>query len=291
MVKYNLPHEEIKVYEVYEGKNVERMPELLADKRNPMSIAGLMQRRLSLRHDKTGVKDFYIDNYFYTGDLKAQKGDDIKLVLTTYADGSLTPFGREYLSLINPEEKLVKSAVNLGIEDRYEKLNGDGVIITDKSKLVKVINEWLTEQQAKDSLFWRVMLRHPDEVPKEFAISGLHKEAIEYIFAEAKQRFDYKTVMGIFLGDNDGKTPEMRAWCVGRLGYRSLALGRFDLGDDGGRLVGIASETPNAPGKGASSIKAYTMADLEAFDSTIRGLEATIRPELLEPIVQLRKKL
>ena len=33
------------------------------------------------------------------------------------------------------------------------------------------------------------------------------------------------------------------------------------------------------------------MADLQSFDGAVKGLEATVRPELLEPFVELRKKL
>ena len=33
------------------------------------------------------------------------------------------------------------------------------------------------------------------------------------------------------------------------------------------------------------------MADLQAFDVAVKGLEATVRPELLAPFAQLRKKL
>ena len=96
--------------------------------------------------------------------------------------------------------------------------------------------------------------------------------------------------MGVYLSDKQ-KVPTIRAWCVRRLVYRSDAYGGYDLDNDDGRLVGIAPEALSAPGKGASNVRAYSIADLQSFDSTMKGLEAIVRPELLEPFAQLRKKL
>lgn len=63
MIKYNLPHEETKRFEIYTGKNTECMPKLIADGRVPMNVSQLMQRRLGLRNDTSGVKTFFMDNY------------------------------------------------------------------------------------------------------------------------------------------------------------------------------------------------------------------------------------
>ncbi len=291
MEKCNLPHEEMKKFEIYSGKSAWEMPNLRADGRVPMSVAGLMQRRLNLRSLRKyylAVKDFYMDNLFVTGDLTGQKENEVKLVLTTYADGSITPLGSEYLALINPREKLFSGAINLGVNDRYENLQGEGVITTEINKLAEIINGDLNEQQAKDSLFWRFMLRHPDEVPERFAISGLHEEVIPYIFAEGKERFGYDIAMGVF-PDLDGNNPKLRTWCVGGLGKGSYANGRHHLGTFG-NLVGIAPDVLRL-GKGASNIKAHTMADLQAVDEAMKGLEGTLHPDVLKPFAELRKKL
>ena len=95
--------------------------------------------------------------------------------------------------------------------------------------------------------------------------------------------------MGIFLPSTKG-VRLLYVWGVDDY-VRSGAIGDDDLGSDDGRLVGIAPEALSAPGKGASNIKAYTMADLQAVDKAMKGLEATVRPELLAPFAQLRKKL
>ena len=248
MAKRNLPHEEIKGFEIYNGRNTEQMPKLIADGRVPMNIFQLMQRKLGLINDDSSVKDFFMDNYFDTGDLKAQRGDEVKLVLTTYADGSITDLGRKYLELINPEEVLVNRAVNLGIEERYDNLQGNGVVVTRADKLAKALCTPLSQEDVKDSLFWKVMLRHSDEVPKEFTVPGLHEEVIPYIFSEYQRRFakdekiDNLNLMGVYLDSYKTSDSEMRAWCVSRLGRGSYASGGLALDDDDGRFVGIAPE-------------------------------------------------
>ncbi len=279
-LQLNQDHEYVRIdghefpfFREYYGRNVDQMPSLLGCNRSLISVARLIKRKLDVRNANSEIKAAWMDNYFDTSDLKAQRGNEVKLVLTTYGDGSVTPLGRKYLELINPQEQLIKGAVNLGINNRYENLNGEGVLTTTREKLAEVIDNPLTEQQTKDSLFWRFVLRHPDEVPKEFAISGLHEEAIPYIFAEAKQRFQYDTNMGVYPGFCDKNVSEMRAWFVRRLDLRSNAYGRCDLDLDLGRLVGIAPEALSAPGMATPNVKPYSIADIETAKKQLDALD------------------
>jgi len=80
-------------------------------------------------------------------------------------------------------------------------------------------------------------------------------------------------------------------WYVGGLVFRSVAFGMYDLDLDLGRFVGIAQEALSSPGNGASNIKAYTIADLQAVDKAMKGLEGTLHPDVLKPFTDLRKKL
>ena len=124
MGKYNLPHEEIKRFEIYKGRNVDAMPKLLADGRIPMNVSQLMQRRLDLRNDDTGVKDFYIDNYFDTGDAVVYHPDDrVKIVLDS-----------QHLRDMTPESPRNGGALILG-EDVYKVLEGEEF---KKGKLGKI---------------------------------------------------------------------------------------------------------------------------------------------------------
>jgi len=256
----NTPNEYIKIdghkipyLREFAGQNVQEAPKVDSSGRVYMSIANLMQRRLDVRNAPEDVRSAWMDNYFNTFDLKGQRGNEFKIALTTYADGSLTQIGKEYLALINPNEKLVNGAVNLGVEDRYDRLQGKGVIVVNgRDKLASVVDEWQSQQQAKDSLFWRITLRNPDDVPDAFAIPDLHNEAIPYIFAAYKEKFAKDTsigdirAMGVFPDSVSDDIAELRAWFVGGLEYGSVANGRSDLGSSRGRFAGFAPEALNA---------------------------------------------
>ncbi|MEM3074627.1 MAG: hypothetical protein QW727_01650 [Candidatus Pacearchaeota archaeon] len=233
-------------YREFYGKNVWQMPELIADGRVPMSVAGLMQRRLDVRNSDADVKSSYMDNYFDTGDAVLYHPDGrVKIVLDS-----------QTLREMTPDTQRVGGALLLG-EDVYDALQGEEF---KKGKLGKV-DERLTKEQAKAHPVWKVLARD----------QALLDDYADCIFAEGKQRFNDDNAMGVFL-DSAGDKPKLRAWCVCRLGLRSDASGGDSLVSDHGRFVGIAPEALR-------------------FDSALKGLEATVRPELLEPFREFRKKL
>ena len=253
-------------YKEFYGRNTEQMPKLVADGRVPMNVAQLMQRRLDVRNSDAKVKSSYMDNYFDTGDGVVYHPDGrVKIVLDS-----------QHLRDMTPESPRNGGALVLTAEN-YDALQGEEF---KKGKLGKT-GDWLSRADVKSHPVWKVLAR--DQV--------LLNDYTDYIFTEGKERFGNDTAMGIFSGSANGETPEMRAWYVGRLGGRSSAGGRIGLGDGGGRLLGIAPEALSALGKGASNIKAYTMADLQAVDKAIQGLEGTLHPDVLKPFVDLRKKL
>ena len=251
-------------YREFYGKNIEQMPKLIADGRVPMNVSQLMQRILDVRNSNEDVKRSYLDNYFDTGDAIVYHPDGrIKIILDSQGLREMTPDTQSDWALLLTEEF-------------YSALQGEEF---KKGKLGK-IEEGLTREQVKDHYVWKILARD----------QSLLDDYVDYIFAEGKQRFNYDTAMSVFFG-SAGNKPKLRAWCVDRLEDGSNANGRYDLDDGNGRFVGIAPEALSAPSEGASNIKAYTMADLQKFDSVVKGLEATVRPELLEQLSQLRKKL
>lgn len=253
-------------YKEFYGKNVAQMPLLIADGRVPMSVAGLMQRRLDVRNSDADVKSSYLDNYFDSGDAVVYHPDGrFKIVLDSQTVRDITP-----------QSELRNGALVL-TEDAYNAFQGEEF---KKGKLGNV-DERLSRAQAKSHPVWKVLARD----------QALLNDYVDFIFEEGKQRFSYDTAMGVYLSSAQGNTPDLRAWFVYGLVDRSDAVGWYPLDLSSGRFLGIAPEALSALGKGASNIRAYTMADLQAFDSAVKGLETTVRPELLEPFSQLRKKL
>ena len=205
------------------ASNIEQMPKLISDKRLPLSIAGFMQARIGAVNAEADVKSAWMDSFFDTGDGIAYHPDGkIKIVPDS-----------QHLRNLTAETSLRDGA--LPLEDGvYETLPGQEFTKKDSEKY---FGDWLTLDKAKASPIWRALARD----------QNLLNAYVEVIFSEYQKRFANKEdvrnikLMGAFI-NNTPKSPEMRAWCVGGLGYRSYANGRISLDDRDGRLVGLAPE-------------------------------------------------
>ncbi len=205
-------------YEEFYGEVRAQMPKLLADKRMPLSVAGLMERRLN----STQTAEWR-DNYFGMGDAIAYKGDAFKVV----ADAPL-------LRELTANTRLKAGAVLLA-DGLYETFDGTEF---SRKDLSKVMGRDLTAADAKKHPVWQALARGDQ---------GLLDAYTDMTFADTKARFGYTENMGVYL--DDSKEPHARAWFVGRAYYRSQASGDCDLDYRSGRLVGVAPEALSAPGK------------------------------------------
>lgn len=263
-LKLNAPRE---AYQEFYGSNLAQMPKLVADGRVPMNVSQLMQQRLNFRNGPQDVKTAWIDNYFDSGDAVVyHPNGDVKVV-----------FDSQTLREMNPQSALANGALVLN-EDVYKALQGE---VFKKGKLGEV-NTDLTRAEAKAHPVWQLLARD----------KALLADYVDFIFARAKERFNYDVNMGVYPALCGGDAPEMRAFYVNRLDDRS----RFDGGDyvygGDGRLVGVAPEAlGGASAKGASAVQRYTMADLQAYDASLKGLEAVVRPELITGVKAIRAKL
>ncbi|MBS3117851.1 hypothetical protein J4430_03150 [Candidatus Woesearchaeota archaeon] len=62
------PLNDVQKHKEFYGRNIEQMPKLIAEGRTPLSIAGLMKRRIEVLNSPYEVRSAYWDNYFGTGD-------------------------------------------------------------------------------------------------------------------------------------------------------------------------------------------------------------------------------
>jgi len=235
-------------YADFNGKIKEQMPLLLADARYPMFTRELAEQRVQGRG---------IGRYVDTGDLVDYKGkgdnQEIRFILTANRQG-LTETGRFALGLINPHSDYVNGALNLtkakdaqgkDVNGAYEAISGSGVIAV-KRKDLGIIGARMTQEQVLNHKGWRILLRHPDEVPVEFAED--FEGAKEYIGKVFFSRYDQ--AMGMFPSDGE-KVPTLRAWYVNGLvgSSRSDAVDWNWLDDVNGCSVGVAPEALSAPNK------------------------------------------
>jgi putative NADPH-quinone reductase len=253
-------------FKEFYGRNVEQMPKLIAEGRVPLSVSGLMQRRLDIRNASDDVKSSWIDSYFDTGDAVVYHPDGrVKIVLDS-----------QTLREMSPDSKRNAGALVLTPE-QYDAMNGEEF---KKGKLGKV-NEGMSEADVKAHPVWKVLARDP----------ALLNDYVDYIFAEGKKRFGYDTSMGVYPSSVKGNTPEMRAWFVYRFEGRSSVYGWGGLDYDYGRLVGVAPEAQNAKIPGVGNVKNYTMADVQSAVSELEALERLVKPEALGRVRSLVRKL
>ncbi len=167
----------------------------------------------------------------------------------------------------------------------YDSLKGSGVISFARNEI---------GGRGLDNRVWRILMRDSNEVPAEFAYNKAQTlDAVQRTIKGVKAK-RLTNPMEVYLDDSE-KSAKLRAWYVGGLESSSFAGGRGDLGRGYGRFVGKAPEAPSAPTEVtpelSQTVKPYTTADLQAFDEAMRGLEAVVRPDVLESFVNLRKKL
>lgn len=298
-------------YKAYGGRNVGQMPLMLAQGVVPLPASEFMSNREAIIGQ---FGDIYAD----TSDLVAYGGkrasDEIRLIMTVDNQGRITDSGRKALELISPAQERSSGAIVLS-DELYDGFNGANVVTLSRKDLKKYgVDKNLTKAQVLNHSGWRVLLRHPDAVPAEFAYDkGFMQEVVGKTFAEMNKRHSYTEGMG-FYPDASEKNAKLRAWVVYGLESRSVADGRRNLDSGRGRFVGIAPEAPNASIEVASgetlyknnqrtgsfadefpdksqTVKPYTTADLHAFDEAMNGLEAIVRSDVLKPFISLRKKL
>ena len=218
--------------EVYNGSNLSAMPKLLADGRIPMSVSKLMNYRINESDKFPDWKN----NWFDTSDLilYGSKSDGkVKFVLTVDKNGKITENGKEALELINPHSQRSSGAIELS-QNLYNKFKGIEVAVGNLGRT----GSRMPKEEILGNRAWRILSRHPDEVPAEFAEdSNLLKEYSKWVSNQTGSNEN----MGVYI-NSLSKSPKLRAGYVSGLEYGSNANGWFDLDYDSGRLVGLAPE-------------------------------------------------
>ncbi len=223
----------------FPGRNIDQMPLLLREGRSPWTAVRFMKERIAHANELPDLKS-YLDVSDLIAYDSSKRSTDVKFILTVDKNGRVTEQGRKALELINPNVKLT-SDYAANINDVYDLL--PGIVVARKD--LGVLERDLSEAEVIGSKAWRILARHPDEVPAEFAEDpALLKEYTGWVKGQTKQ----DTNMGVYM-DSNSKDAKLRAFCVVWLDDGSRLFGGGDLFDDGGRLVGyLAPEAPSALG-------------------------------------------
>jgi hypothetical protein len=212
--------------EVYEGRGIDIIPSILGEQRVPMAAFQLMRDRID------GARDFPDwEAYFFLSDLVAYSRNDlgkVKFILTVNKDGRVTENGRNVLGLINPGQVLKSGAIELG--DRYDSFEGIEVSFGDIGRT----GHHLKQDEILGSKAWRILARHPSEVPSEFAADPKLLEEYALWISSKTQNLENMAMYLEPLRDS----PRLRTFYMQSVSYRSFASGMYFVDDKNGRFVG-----------------------------------------------------
>ncbi|MBI5398344.1 hypothetical protein HZB03_02670 [Candidatus Woesearchaeota archaeon] len=216
-------NEQVQPYKAFEGKNTEQMPLLIKEGRVPLSVAGLMQRRLEVLNSNVSkeVKDSWWNHYFDTGDAPAYDTQgNMKVVLDAQPLRELTS-----------KSELHNGALVLP-QGTYAGLQGEQF---GKDQLAQYVSKWYNKGESVNNPVWVALARGDKTLLAEYDTAA---------FARAKE-LGYDTAMGVFVASPQEKET-MRLWCLWAVGYFGGADGNLGLDSygDSGRLVGV--EAPEA---------------------------------------------
>ena len=196
------------------------MPRLLAEGRTPLSVAGLMQRRLEvLSGSSDEVKVAWWDNYFDTADgIFYHPDGNVKIVLGAQPIRDMTldtPLSYGALMLNEDRDKSIAD---------YDALDGAEF---SRSQLDKYVGNFLSKDEAKNHPIWKVLAGGDQALLNAY---------VDAAFDEIESRFGNDTCMDVHIA------PPLdfaagRLWLVGT--FRSAAMGLNDVGYSDGRLIGV----------------------------------------------------
>lgn len=213
-------NEKVIPYVEFYGRKTYQMPLLIKQGRIPMSVLGLMQRRLEVTNlDNLELKSAWHDNYFDTGDgCSRDTNGNIKVV-----------YDSKDLKQLNYQTKLVD--IGMALEaDQYKALEGSEFKAKD---LDKYTGKPLTKNEVLENPIWLALARD----------TNLLKEYADMVFSEIKSRFNYDNKnMGLYV-PLVAKQPIMQLWTVySSFEGKSNANSSNNLDGDKGRLVGVVPE-------------------------------------------------
>jgi hypothetical protein len=211
--------EEIIKYKEFFGRNIDQMPNLIAEGRVPMNTSQLMKKRLEVLSGEVPreKKSFWCSRGFNTFDVVIYNlNRDIKIVLDY-----------QPLKEINPKSQINYGGLTIS-EDFYKALEGE---ILNRDNIGNNIP--LTKEEAKKNPVWRVLARDQD----------LLNDYVDFVFSERKDKFFYDTGMSVFLNYSPSqKLPELRLWTISSIEFGSDALGIGAIDSGLGRFIGILEE-------------------------------------------------
>ena len=220
-------------YTPFEGRVVDTMPLLVSGKdkkgnvvdvpRDPASFTYTIERRETAPED---VRETWQRSYVFTGDA-VSRGVDGDVVST---------WDSAILRTVNPESRLVNGALTLSTAQWKElREQKDGVLYLSAEQVVEVHGKGYVKKEG-------VWTPENTSVAKVWEHLSRGRDLKDYVKMVADAMPNSERIMGVYLDQAKLSSPNLRSWVADRIGVYSDADGDSDLGNGGGRLVGVAPE-------------------------------------------------
>lgn len=251
------------VVPVFNGRTVDRMPELVAQGYSPISVAGIMEQRLNAwQSGNQELAQLWGKNYFDSGDgIMYHPDGRIKIVPDS-----------ETLRNVNPNTPLKWYGAQVLSEGSFDKAQGEEF---SRKDIKRYANELLSQKDVLNNPIWLALARGDKELLKDYA-------------GQVFSRINNSKLMGIGVSDAPDFEAE-RLWCLDGLGSGSYVGGDSDgrLVNDDGRLVGVAPKVQACD----EVAPVATKMNLEALMGDFRTLadEGFLTPKAQELYVALQK--
>ncbi len=216
------------VHTTYYGKNNELMPRLLAEGKEPMSIAHLMEQRIKVGQE--GIipeqHDAWWNNYFDCADLWLRHPDK---------GGKVVPYNAQVLDFLkqhlNSKTRLVDYAIPLP-DGFFEAADG---LELKTAEIERLNSKGYTSTSAKNSEVWKTLALTSERL----------SSYVKAVVAETGSKHD---LMNLYFGSASA-VPAGRLWYVGSGLNYSNARSNNGLTSSNGRLVGVTPEAHVARAK------------------------------------------
>ncbi len=163
--------------EYVERTNVDRLQHIFSDKREPMFIADIVQRRLDVRNDPClkSVYNVWWDNGFYTGDLWLRDSENKRGKIVCYSLEAI-----EFLKQIDAKLNLHSNNFLPLSSDFFEKVEGLGLTLQEIEKLNS--KKEYTIAEALQSREWRYLLGNQERLEAYVEASAKESDNLTHNF-------------------------------------------------------------------------------------------------------------
>jgi len=204
---------------VFNGRTIDKMPELISQGRAPISVPGIMEQRVNAwNSNDNNLAKQWGNNYFDSGDSIIYHPDGrIKIVPDS-----------QTLSNVNGNSPLRWSGSLVLPEGTFDGVDG---VEFSKKDIKKFANKYLKQGEVLKNPIWQALARGDEALLKEYA-------------GQVYSRINDSKLMKVWISPKSPDFEAERLWCLYGLGSVSNVNGDYDgrLVSSDGRLAGVAPE-------------------------------------------------